>query len=66
VSSNNKPSAANCLYLIRAEQRYGNGDHEFSVEEQTDAINALYDVNRGTHQMYGVGRRARLGLEINF
>jgi outer membrane receptor for ferrienterochelin and colicin len=66
VSSNNKPSAANCLYLIRAEQRYGNGDHEFSIDEQTNAINALYDVNRGTHQMYGVGRRARLGLEINF
>ena len=54
------------MYLIRAEQRYGNGDHVFTVDEQTNAINALYDVARGEHQMLGVGRRARLGFEINF
>jgi hypothetical protein len=66
VSSKNSPAAANCLYLIRAEQRYGNGDHVFTVEEQTDAVNALYDVVRGEHQQLGIGRRARLGFEINF
>jgi hypothetical protein len=66
VSSKNRPAAANCMYLIRAEQRYGNGDHVFTVEEQTNAINALYDVGRGEHQQLGVGRRARLGFEINF
>jgi hypothetical protein len=66
VSGNNDPAAANCMYLIRAEQRYGDGDHVFTIEEQTNAINALYDVARGEQQMYGVGRRARLGLEINF
>ena len=66
VSSKNSPAAANCLYLIRAEERFGNGDHVFTVEEQGNAINALYDVARGEHQQLGVGRRARLGFEINF
>ena len=37
------PAAANCVYLIRAEQRYGNGDGTYTVEEQTSAVNALYD-----------------------
>jgi hypothetical protein len=66
VSSKNRPAAANCIYLIRAEERFGNGDHIFTIDEQTDAINTLYDVNRGEHQQLGVGRRARLGFEINF
>ena len=47
VSSKNSPAAANCVYLIRAEERFGNGDHVFTVEEQGGAINALYDVVRG-------------------
>jgi len=66
VSSKNDPAAANCVYLIRAEERYGNGDHVYTVEEQTNAINALYDVGRGTQEQYGAPRRARLGFEINF
>jgi hypothetical protein len=66
VSSRNRPAAANCLYLIRAEQRFGNGDHVFTIDEQTDAINSLYDYARGEQQHLGVGRRARLGFEINF
>jgi hypothetical protein len=66
VSSRNRPAAANCMYLIRAEQRYGDGDGVFTIDEQTNVINALYDVARGEHQMLGVGRRARLGFEINF
>jgi hypothetical protein len=66
VSSKNRPAAANCIYLIRAEQRYGNGDSVFSVDEQTSAINGLYDAARGEQQHLGIGRRARLGFEINF
>ncbi len=66
VSSKNDPAAANCVYLIRAEERYGNGDHVYTVEEQSRAINALYDVGRGTQEQYGAPRRARLGLEVNF
>ena len=65
VSSKQNPAAANCVYLIRAEERYGNGDHVYTIEEQSRAINALYDVGRGTQEQYGAPRRARLGLEIN-
>jgi hypothetical protein len=66
TSSKNRPAAANCMYLIRAEQRFGNGDGTFTIDEQTNAINALYDAARGEQQQLGVGRRARLGFEINF
>jgi hypothetical protein len=59
-------ASANCIYLIRAEQRYGDGDGIYTVAEQTAAINALYDVARGEHQHLGVGRRARVGVQIDF
>jgi hypothetical protein len=65
-SKGGAPAAANCVYLIRAEQRYGNGDGIYTVDEQSSAINALYDVARGEHENVGFGRRARLGFEINF
>ena len=41
-------------------------DGIYTEEEQSAAINALYDVARGKHQHLGIGRRARVGLEINF
>jgi hypothetical protein len=66
VSSKFRPAPANCMYLIRAEQRFGDGDGIYTVEEQTRAVNALYDVARGEHQHLGVGRRARLGIEVGF
>jgi len=67
LSSKNKtPEAANCVYLIRAEERFGNGDHIFTVDEQSNAIDALYDAGRGEQEQTAPGRRARLGFEINF
>ncbi|MGH7535187.1 MAG: hypothetical protein ACREMG_06340, partial [Gemmatimonadales bacterium] len=65
-SKGSVPAAANCIYLIRAEERFGNGDHIFTVGEQSRAINALYDAGRGEHEQTAPGRRARLGVEINF
>jgi hypothetical protein len=65
-SKNSTPAAANCVYLIRAEERFGNGDHIFTVDEQSNAVNALYDAARGEQEMTLPGRRARLGFEINF
>jgi hypothetical protein len=61
-----QPAAANCMYLIRAEQRFGDGDGVFTVAEQSRAINALYDVVRGEHAHTAPGRRARVGFEIAF
>jgi hypothetical protein len=37
------------MSLIRAEQRFGGSDGVFTIEEQSQAINALYDVARGEH-----------------
>jgi hypothetical protein len=65
-SKGSRPAAANCLYLIRAEQRFGDGDGVFTLAEQSRAINALYDVARGEQEMTAPGRRARLGIEVDF
>ncbi|MEO8138391.1 MAG: TonB-dependent receptor [Gemmatimonadota bacterium] len=56
----------NCIYMIRAEQRYGNGDGVFSQAEQIRASDALYYVFRGVSSFTGAPRRIRLGFEINF
>ncbi len=66
VTSDGVPSSPNCVYLIRAEQRWGDGDGFFSVAEQRQASDALYATGRGLQQFTGAGRRARLGLELNF
>jgi hypothetical protein len=56
----------NCVYLIRAEARFGNADHLFTRAEQVRASDALYLVGRGLQQFTGSGRRVRVGLEIGF
>jgi hypothetical protein len=55
-----------CVYLVRAEQRFGNGDGIFTVDEQRAAWTSVYNANRGENNFYGPGRRLRLGLELNF
>ncbi|MDQ3207880.1 MAG: TonB-dependent receptor [Gemmatimonadota bacterium] len=60
------PAAPNCVSLIRAEERYGNGNHIFDVAEQQRASNALYNAVRGIHNFTGSPRRMRLGVEVNF
>ena len=59
-------SIANCVYLIRTEQRYGNGDGLFTADEQNAASNAYYNTANGPETFYGPGRRMRVGFEINF
>lgn len=59
-------ASPNCIYLIRAEQRYGNGDGLFTESEQIRASDALYNVFRGLSSFTGAPRRIRLGFEVNF
>jgi hypothetical protein len=66
VTADARPAPPNCVYLIRAEQRYGNGDHVFTVEEQRRASDAFYAVDRGSHVFTGPPRLLRLGLEATF
>jgi hypothetical protein len=60
------PAAPNCVALIRAEERYGNGDHVFDLAEQKRASDALYFAVRGIHNFTSSPRRMRLGIEVNF
>jgi outer membrane receptor protein involved in Fe transport len=60
------PAAPNCVYLIRAEERFGNGDHLFDLAEQRRASDALYQVVRGPQELTGPPRRVRVGLEASF
>ncbi|HEX2251328.1 MAG TPA: TonB-dependent receptor [Gemmatimonadales bacterium] len=82
VDESESSSPANCLYLIQAEQRWGDGDGVFTLEEQRTASREFYyvgSVNQGVNQDLGAtnggrglnnftapGRRVRLGLELNF
>ena len=66
VSQSGQGASPSCVYLIRAEQRYGNGDGIFDREEQDLAIQAFYAVLRGSSNFTDPPRRIRLGLEWRF
>ena len=66
VTEDGVAAAPNCVALIRAEQRFGNGDGLYSVSEQRRASDALYNTIRGVHNFTGDPRRMRLGLELTF
>jgi hypothetical protein len=66
LSQGGDPASPNCVALIRAEERYGNGDHLFDVSEQHRASDALYYTVRGIHNFTSAPRRMRLGVEVNF
>ncbi len=66
-TASGQPSVPNCVYLSRAEQRYGNGDGVFTVDEQLRASDALYYDNiAAPTYFYGAGTALRLGLEFTF
>jgi hypothetical protein len=56
----------NCVYLIAAEERFGNGDHLFTRAEQLRASDAYYDVSRGLQAFTAPGRRVRFGVGLSF
>ena len=66
ISQSFESASPSCVYLIRAEQRYGNGDGIFDREEQDLAIQAFYAVLRGSSNFTDPPRRIRLGLEWRF
>ena len=66
VRDDGSSAPPNCVYMIRAEQRYGNGDGLFTQTEQIRASDALYNVFRGLSSFTGAPRRIRLGFEVNF
>ena len=66
VTAGGAPSAPNCVYLVRTEQRFGNGDGEYTIGEQTRAFNSYYNSFRNRNFFTDTPRRVRLGLEVNF
>jgi len=67
VNTGGASATPSCIYLIRAEQRYGDGDGILSLEEQETLARESYLAgNRGENFFLGDGRRLRLGLEVNF
>ena len=69
INAQSTPTTPNCVYLIRAEERYGNGDHIFTIAEQLAVSNANYfgpGTNRALSNFTGEPRRLRLGIEVNF
>jgi hypothetical protein len=74
LSGGGLPAPPNCVYLIRAEERFGDGDHVFTIDEQRRASDAFYAavgqasnfVPRGRHAFTGNPRRLRIGLEVAF
>jgi hypothetical protein len=66
VNQAGSPAAPNCVALIRTEERFGNGDHQFDLAEQRRASDALYYTVRGIHNFTSAPRRMRLGIEVNF
>ena len=56
----------NKFSLIRAEQRFGDGDGIFTVEEQRAAAGAWFDLIRGPQWFRESNQRLRLGIEILF
>jgi hypothetical protein len=63
-SQSGQPSAPNCVSLIRAEQRFGNGDGVFDLAEQQLASIAAYAAFHGQPLLTGAPRRVRVGLQI--
>ncbi|MGH7533136.1 MAG: hypothetical protein ACREL4_07590, partial [Gemmatimonadales bacterium] len=63
-SSDNRPASPNCVALIRAEQRFGNGDGIFTVQEQQRASQAQYLLTRGLAALTDLPRRIRIGIEM--
>ena len=65
VTQDGKPAAPNCVYLTRAEQRFGNGDGVFTLAEQRRPRRRS-TTRAAASQLHCSPRRLRLGLELNF
>jgi hypothetical protein len=56
----------NCVYLLGAEARFGDGDHIFTLTEQRRASMAYYRTYYGTAALTGPPQTFRIGAQIGF
>jgi outer membrane receptor for ferrienterochelin and colicin len=66
TSAQGASATPSCVYLVRVEQRFGNGDGVYTADEQNRAFSAYYDSFRGRNFFTDRPRQVRLGLEVNF
>ena len=66
VTAAGASASPNCVYLIGAERRFGNGDQFYTPAEQARASDAYYMVRNGLQNFTAPGRRVRLGAEVRF
>ncbi len=63
ITTQHDGGAPNCVALLRAEARYGNGDGIYTAEEQRTAVGAALDATYLT-RLNGTPRRVRIGIEV--
>lgn len=66
ITQDGRPNAPNCVYLVRAEQRFGDGDGVFDLAEQQRASAAFYNALNGSQLLTGPWRFIRLGVTVQF
>ncbi len=65
-SSNFAGGPADCVFLQRAERRFGNGDGLYTRSEYVAAFGAWYELVNAPYRFYGPGRRIRTGIQVSF
>jgi hypothetical protein len=66
IAAESADNAYNTFMLMRAEQRFGNGDGIYTVEEQERAFGQDYIWFRGEYRLSPSNQSLRLGLRVSF
>jgi hypothetical protein len=66
IAAESRDNAFNTFMLMRAEERFGNGDGIFTVEEQTVAFSQDWYYWQGEHVLAPSNQSLRLGLRLSF
>ncbi|MGB5303387.1 MAG: TonB-dependent receptor [Gemmatimonadota bacterium] len=66
IAAESHENSYNTFMLMRAEQRFGNGDGIYTVEEQTRAFAQDWEYFRGEQRLAPSNQSLRLGLRLAF
>jgi len=66
IAAESRENSYNTFMLMRAEQRFGNGDGIYTVEEQTMAFAQDWEYFRGEQRLAPSNQSLRLGLRLAF
>ncbi len=66
VRNGQNSGAPQCLYAIRDEQRYGNGDHVYTLAEQRNASDLTRAPSYDIRNFVSGGRTIRFGISVDF